>query len=196
MSAISESLLDAMNSIAGNTIESLNRTITVEGVIEDVIDAGINLYKIKYKDSTFTAYAPSSVIYHTDDIVYILIPDNDFTKTKIIIGSIAPSAENYVEDGSIEEYIEVESIEEDELKNKIFELCSYHSSEQSIELPNLGDRLNKYVNDGYKNFVLNASFRTALEAEQQMNGNYGLILQIPILRDPGTGEKLDENRAA
>lgn len=196
MSAISESLLDAMNSIAGNTIESLNRTITVEGVIEDVIDAGINLYKIKYKDSTFTAYAPSSVIYHTDDIVYILIPDNDFTKTKIIIGSIAPSAENYVEDGSIEEYIEVESIEEDELKDRIFELCSYHSSEQSIELSNLGDRLNKYVNDGYKNFVLNASFRTALEIEQQMNGNYGLILQVPILRDPGTGEKLDENRAA
>jgi len=44
--------------------------------------------------------------------------------------------------------------------------------------------------------MLSADIKTALPAEQQVNGNYGIILEIPVLCDPGTGESYEDDPAA
>lgn len=42
-------------------------------------------YKVQYQDLTFDAYNGTHKDFKVNDIVYVLIPQNDFTKKKIIV---------------------------------------------------------------------------------------------------------------
>ena len=76
-----------------------------------------------------------------------------------------------------------------------FNLCSYESTipHLVIESPKAGLNFNNYLRDNHRDYILTADIKTAIPQEQQINGNYGIILHIPVLQDPGTGiSKYDE----
>lgn len=176
------SMCSAMNILADNAVTKSNATITLECKIIAVVDAAIGLYKVEYLGNQFEVYSNPSVIYNTDDIVYVLVPDGDLSKTKTIIGGMTPSASMYISDNPSDNYIPIS----DNLFGNMesIDLCSYHSEERNIDIQNI-PIFNTVIQDyleNYNTFLFSAKIKTSIPLEQQQSGNYGLILSLPFLK--------------
>lgn len=196
ISKLEQSMLDAIAIISTGSVKKSNMPVTIECTITEIEDAGQQLYKVNYKDNIFTA-SSSSGSYAVGDIVYVHIPEGDFSKTKIIIGAVE-SAENKVEEEIIDDYLEIsDNLFKDETFSSEYNLQSYETTQISTTLSdNFKLLLSKQIESGKNNFVLSADIKTALPAEQQVNGNYGIILEIPVLCDPGTGKSYEDDHEA
>ncbi len=196
ISKLEQSMLDAIAIISTGSVKKSNMPVTIECTITEIEDAGQQLYKVNYKDNIFTA-SSSSGSYTVGDIVYVHIPEGDFSKTKIIIGAVE-SAENKVEEEIIDDYLEIsDNLFKDETISSEYSLQSYETTQISTTLSdNFKLLLSKQIESGKNNFVLSADIKTELPAEQQVNGNYGIILEIPVLCDPGTGDSYEDNPEA
>jgi hypothetical protein len=153
MSAISNSLLDAINTISTNAVKASNATLTIECTITEVEDAGLQIYKVNYKDNIFNATS-SSGSYNVGDIVYVLVPEGDFSKPKMILGAVVPSSANLVEEEVTDDYIEIS----ENLFGNIsdVELCSYKLTPHNTpaaDISNFKDNILNYLNDGHRDFV-------------------------------------------
>lgn len=69
---------------------------TIQAKIQSCEDQSRGKYRVKYQDSVFIAYAEKDSTYTKDTDVYILVPSNDFSKTKKIIGSVNNLPTDYV----------------------------------------------------------------------------------------------------
>ena len=154
MSAISNSLLDAINKISESNVKASNATLTIECTITEVEDAGLQLYKVNYKDNTFDATS-SSGSYNVGDIVYVLVPEGDFSKIKMIIGAVAPSSANLVEEEVTDDYIDISENLFGEIGD--INLCSYKSEDTLVftskQAAAFREKLLNYINDGHRDFV-------------------------------------------
>lgn len=84
------------NSIDAIVIERLAKAPfdrTIMGIVQSFEGFNANekkintKYKIAFQDATFYAYSNSiEKMYQNGDLVYVLVPENDFSKQKIIIG--------------------------------------------------------------------------------------------------------------
>ena len=81
------SLLEAINVLSKANDNKNVQTITVEAVIESVDDAAQGIYTVNYMGNIFKAYATGSS-YQKEQQVYVLVPNGDFTKKKIIISAV------------------------------------------------------------------------------------------------------------
>lgn len=81
------SLLEAINVLSKANDNKNVQTITVEAVIESVDDAAQGIYTVNYMGNVFKAYATGSS-YQKEQQVYVLVPNGDFTKKKIIISAV------------------------------------------------------------------------------------------------------------
>ncbi len=95
---LQQSLLDTVQLMSTKAANSTNATLTVKCTVVDVIDAGLGLYKVKYGDNTFEVYCHLNSTFVKDDLVYVLIPDGDFSNEKLIVGSGAPKASMIIPD--------------------------------------------------------------------------------------------------
>ena len=192
MGALDQSILQAVDAIAKSNVKASNATLTIECTIIDVEDAGQQLYRVKYKDNSFVVTS-SSGTYSVGDIVYVLVPEGDFSKTKMILGAVTTSSTNLADSETADDYV----ITGDNFFKNLdpqYNLCSYHTSENIIVLSDeFKNLLIKNIEDGERSFIFSAQMKTELPPEQQLNGDYGLILTIPILRDPGTGKTVEED---
>lgn len=196
MSTLQESLLNAVDTLAQSSVKSARITETIECIILSVEDAGLNLYNVEYKGNTFEAFAPVSSIYNIGDIVYVLVPEGDFSKTKVIIGAISPTTQNIIDETLTSDNIEISENLLDSIDGE-YQLCTQNNnSSQTIAVNDLIKNINLYIDDDFRNYSLTAKIKTSILIEQQSNGNYGLRLYIPILRDPGTGDSESDNRTA
>ena len=83
---INSSLISAIELLAQKNDSSISTTLTIEATVTATLDSSIGAYTVKYMDSKFTAYALSpDITYSVDDKVYVLVPDGDFTKEKVIL---------------------------------------------------------------------------------------------------------------
>lgn len=125
---LTESLFNSMSMIAGETLSKAGYDRTIQATVLKCIDSAKGKYSIKYQDSFFYAYATNpSVEYSNNAQVYILIPGNDMSKHKTIIGAVKneginnnfviPESARYVEYGT--NLIELK---------QDFGLCSYYSN--------------------------------------------------------------------
>jgi len=183
MNSIQNSLFEAMNAFRNNAINNSKGTVTIEGTISKVKDAGLGEYYVKYLENDFVAYAGSNVTYSVGDNVYILVPEGDFTKTKIILGMTSPTAGVFITDNSdtsthfrvsdnfityINDIIKMSSYEETRINNiDIYDISSVNE-------------LNTYAEEGHRTYELNFLVKTSLIAEQQSGGNYGVTLKVPV----------------
>ena len=82
-------ICEAVDIIASKKIQEAKFNSIVKGSIIELSNSNYAEYKVKYQDSIFTAYGlGKSIQYKKDTLVYILIPNNDFTERKIILGSV------------------------------------------------------------------------------------------------------------
>ena len=89
MSDLSNSLLKSMELLAQNTVQQSPGTTMIEATIYgEVVNEVEGEYKAQYLDSYLTVYSnDKNIKYNNGDKVYILVPNGDFGKRKIIISS-------------------------------------------------------------------------------------------------------------
>lgn len=201
MSTLQDSLFDAMGILAESAAKKAQGAITIDCVITRILNLSTGKYEVDYLGNLLIVYAGTpNVQYKVGDKVYILVPDGDFSKQKVIISLSTPSVITY--DKSEENnYIQVSNnffgTNSDEIK-----LCSYFKKEVPVfydlnkkedeeKIIAFNDNFRKLFSNyskNYSTFAFSAEFKTNLPIEQQQKGNYGLELIIPVITAAGTGK--------
>ena len=178
MGMIETNICQAIDIIVQRAIDQANYDKTIQATIISCVDSTIGKYKVRYQDSTFYAYSGSSdVTYTNGSNVYILIPGNDMTKDKTILGTTKKLGINYIPIAEGDEAYEPNGNNCIET-NSIFELCSYKKgkyvkvlySKDYSENENLITLNKKGIEEYIKNstfLMCGAKIRTSLPAEQQ-----------------------------
>lgn len=82
-----EALIKAIETISKSQVDSLATDKTVTATIASCSDLLTNEYKVSYNGGIMTVYGASGKTYSKGNSVYVLVPEGDFTKKKIIIDS-------------------------------------------------------------------------------------------------------------
>lgn len=91
---IVQQLFEAIDAITTKRLESVQFDKTIVGTITDNSKASYGRYQVTTDDNIrFTVYS-DIVTYGIGDKVYIRIPDNDYTKQKVIIDRYIPDNQN------------------------------------------------------------------------------------------------------
>jgi len=78
--------------ITDNKIRDLRLDKTVQAIIINQIQN--NLYRITYQGVEYDAYSTTNQIFNSGDSVLVLIPENNFTNKKLILGLTAKTSQN------------------------------------------------------------------------------------------------------
>ena len=193
-------ILDAIETIVNNAVDKAGYDKTIQAKIINCDDPTIGKYKVQYQDSVFYAYSGSSeVTYNNNAEVYVLIPNNDMSRDKSILGSVSKLGRDYAVTAEGEEAFEIIGNNCVESQNS-YELCSYETTtEYKIYDVNESDndlRLNlKSINEYIKSsssIILAATIKTSLPTEQQFRGNYGIIYEL-VFQDNASEELVTRN---
>ena len=193
-------ILDAIEMLVDKSVKTAGYDKTVQAKIISCEDPTIGKYKVRYQDSNFYAYSSSSEIsYMEGSEVYILIPNNDMSRDKTILGAVSKLGKDYAVSAEGEEAFEIigNNCVED---NKEYNLCSYKTQEFIIYQYGLESannlRLNLKSAEEYikssTSIILAATIKTSLPTEQQFRGNYGILYEM-IFKDNATGESVTRN---
>ena len=194
-------ILDAIETIVNSAVKKAGYDKTIQAKIINCEDQTIGKYKVQYQDSIFYAYSGSSeVTYNNGSEVYILVPSNDMSRDKTILGSVSKLGKNYAVSAEGEEAFEVignNCVE----SNKSYNLCSYKTTNEYIIYNRNSSsanhlRLNlKSINEYIKSstsIILAATIKTSLPTEQQFRGNYGILYEM-VFKDNGSEELVTRN---
>lgn len=175
-------ICEAIEYIVNHAIADAGFDKTIQATIVNCIDETIGQYKVKYQNSTFNAYSNSTeVSYLSGTEVYILVPQNDMSNTKTILGAVDKLGTDYVkilEATDTHEVIGKNCIQ----TSDVFELCSYKNKDVKI-LYNSQENNNLINLDviGLEEYIKTAShlmcggyFKTVLDKDQRFKGNYGI----------------------
>lgn len=185
-----QNLISAIEQLSQSYIHKAQNDLTIEAKILDIDDPGLNSYKVEYMGNKFKAYATNqTVTYSVDDKVYVLIPNGDFTKIKVILSAIQPSATMYsAADNTGDSYLD----KSDNLFGQKIdvELCSYKTElDRDIIFSdsNFDKKILESYFDKYSTLSFSCRVRTNLPRDQRVKGNYGLVLRLPqIITKGGT----------
>ena len=85
---IQNSLFDAMGIFMRSAEENTRAARVLECRIYEILDSSIGKYRVSYLENTFIAHSINKEIYSINENVYVLIPDNNFAKEKVILGNV------------------------------------------------------------------------------------------------------------
>ena len=192
-------ILDAIQTLVDNAIDNAKFDKTIKGIISKCVDEKNGKYVVIYQDSSFYAYSNDTTqIYNAGTQVYVLIPGNDMTQTKTILGSVNKLGSDYI--NSIEENNRYDIIGNNIVNfgdNEVG-ICSYKEGGDVCilynKINNTSNNLididttaaNTYIKQA--NYLsLGGIFKTNLNREQKYKGNYGLGFDLNFT-DNMTGE--------
>ena len=172
-----ENILDGISMIVKDAVSNISTDKTIECEICKVQNAANGIYTVKYTENNFTAYSTNGIKYNVGDFVYVLVPQGDFNKNKIILCKI-DAAPPLVETQDENYYNEISDNLLFNIDNDI-ELCTYNSEIKDI---NFNDDFISADIVNYQHFKLQADFRTdIIDLAQRVQGNYGLKISVPAL---------------
>lgn len=196
---ITESLFKAMDTIATRKIEQASFDITVQATIVSCEDAMAGKYKIKYQNEYLYAYTDNTEVeYTTGTAVYVLFPGGNADLQKTIIGSVKKLGANYISMLSEEDHYEQvgDNIFIDSAK---MSLCSYDGNSEIVIYDCEAEeasivsidtaKASEYLSQSQA-FSFKAIFQTNLPLEQQVQGNYGLVLTLEFTKSATDGTPL------
>lgn len=193
-----DKLIETIKYIADSAVAAAPYDKTVRATILSCDDESIAKYKVRYQDAIFFAYGSTAdVRFSPGSEVYVLIPNNDSTREKTILGSTEKLGTNYVSIISNDIlYIPIGSNAVE--TNKGYDLSSYISEEKEIYNINNNDNNNLIINNDVLKKVLadttyirlGARFTTDIPQEQQGGtGNYGIKFTLKFLKNDGSLER-------
>lgn len=174
---LQESILDAISVLADKSVNDAKTDRTIECEIVKIQDAKQGIYTVKYTENKFIAHSTNSATYAIGDSVYVLVPQGDFSKNKIIIGTVEASKTFEEISQNRVLYNEVTPNFLDDIGE--ISLCTYHTEEKNYEL------VNNYIATlikPYHTFVFETDIKTDIKDVLQRNtGNYGIKIKIPVI---------------
>ena len=187
MSDINNQICDAIGIIVDKKLSQANFDKTIQATIVAQGDKTKGEYKVKYLDSSFYAYDKSGKDYAVGTQVYVLVPENDLSKVKTILGTAdkTKDIQPIIPEGNKFEY----------LTNNLFILPantefgikSWQNSSISIYNTENDNNTNfkidtnglSYIKkEGFDYFILKCNVRTNLQKSQQSLGTYGIRIII------------------
>ena len=192
MSDLTNQLLDAIELIADKKVAAARYDKTIQAIIVSCVDAQAGKYKIKYQGNMFYAYSTdTSTTLNNGISVYVNVPENDFSKVKTIIGTVANkgnlSSSIITENQRYEEIgidCIIDNIQKQPIKiNKNDTLLLYSKDSFMHEAISevLQEEFLLNVNKG-KAFLLSATFTTNFE-DVIANKEYSLVLTCKYKND-------------
>lgn len=88
------SLLQAIDYLVNNRIDKINRDTTITCTIKKCNNSLTQEYQVNYNGGFLNAYAQEGVSYSENQEVFVLVPEGDFTKRKLIIGKASQITED------------------------------------------------------------------------------------------------------
>lgn len=179
-------IVEAIQIIADKKIAQANFDKTIKATIYSIDDKATGTYSVKYQDSIFTANSTSTKInYQVGQQVLVLVPGNDMTRAKTIIGGVSNTAITYQEIPLA-----------DDISNKIgpsgsslsqnIGLSSYAGDiVLNLENAKIND-ISEYIKRG-DSITLGMVARTSL-ASSQIGGIFGITFNL-IFKNSVTGEE-------
>ena len=192
-------LCEAIETIVNNAVAKANYDKTIQATIISCADQTIGKFKCKYQNSSFYAYATSSEVTYTKGTeVYVLVPANNMTNQKTILGTTKKLGADYSVVPEGEEAFErignncISS-------NKVFELCSYQDKEIILyEYGKLNNKIEvnqksvqEYITKS-SSVIAGGTFKNNLPTEQRFRGNFGIIFEL-IFIDNATEKEVTRN---
>lgn len=187
-----DKVCEVIEYIVENAVRQAEYDKTIQATIVRTIDQTIGKFSVRYQDSIFEVYGSPDVKYSNGTEVYVLIPGNDTSREKTILGSTKKLGVNYINNPEGENAFEV--IGMNTLKNNSeFGLCSYNGEYTQI-VYNREDNINDigldviaaetYIRQS-STILCGANIRTALPIEQQIRGNYGIVFELAFVNSLG-----------
>ena len=193
-------ILEAIQILVDDAVSKANYDKTIQGTISRCVDATIGRYIVRYQDSSFYAYSNNTeTTYPAGTSVYVLVPGNDMSKDKSIIGTVDHLGPDYVSIIEGENGYEVTGVNTINADGT-FGLCSYKKEDLKIlyDRDNNVDLIGLDV-FGFENYIkksnsiiCGATFKTALDAAQKYRGNYGIVFHLDFT-DKSTGEVITKS---
>lgn len=87
---------DAIIELVSTSVAGASFDTTIRAIVQEKVDSATGKYKLQYQDSVMYAFVDDvKTTYSKGTEVYVLIPKNDFTSDKRIIGSVKTLGEDY-----------------------------------------------------------------------------------------------------
>lgn len=186
---IENQVCDAISILVDEGVNSAGYDKTISALVVECVDSLKGQYKVKYQDAYYYATSDNTEVeYSKNTQVYILVPGNDFSREKKIVGTVKDLGDAYISSwDESNQYVVVgrncaELLNPQELcsyksgKYKLEELILYKDGESNNKLKLEKDELAKYLVDSEK-LRIGATFKTALADEQRQRGNYGISVK-------------------
>lgn len=218
MNTIENSICEAISVLVDRAVAQASYDKTIQGTVVRCEDATIGKYAVRYQDSLFYAYTNSpDVVYRDGATVYVLVPSNDMSKQKTIIGTTEKLGINYIavaEGDQAYQYVGNNAITgataaDPFLNDKgEFMLSSYQKNDAGdnrhvytlyqaeLQDGQIVEKINK-LNIDLSNLqsymaestalICGAYIRTSLENKQQQKGDYGILFRLAF-NDNATGQ--------
>lgn len=198
MSRIEDSICEAIELIVNKTISEAGYDKTIQGTIKRCVDESIGKYLINYQDSLLYAYSTNiENQYSPGSMVYILVPQNDMTRDKTILGAVDKTDTSFL--FQLDEDEAYNLIGTNAIKNTPKVLMSSYSfynspneaptnyvkvlydadkSDNLLEIDNFA--INEYIKQS-SSMLCGATFKTSFNKDQKKQGNYGIIFGLDFL---------------
>lgn len=204
--SVNQKILDAIELITSNSIQKAGYDRTIQAQIISCEDPAIGKYKCKYQDATIYAYSNDvDKVYSNKSSVYILIPGNDMSKEKTILGSADKLGLNYIPQGGGEELYNINGTNcisstrnfwlDTSNQNYLIKIYDCNDVEDS-PLKFKTNSIEQYLKQS-SSIIIGATISTSIAAQKQLRGSYGLIFNL-VFKDSSSREVirsyvLDEN---
>ena len=194
MSDINNQICDAIGIIVDKKLSQANFDKTIQATVVAQGDKTKGEYKVKYLDSSFYAYDKSGKDYSVGTQVYVLVPENDLSKVKTILGTAdkTKDIQPIIPEGNKFEYLTnnlfiisenkefgIKSWENRNKENKTYPpIYIYNRDGENADFKIDTDGLSYIEKEGFGYFILKCNVRTNLQKSQQSKGNYGIRVTL------------------
>ena len=182
-----EILLQAVDQVVSERIKGISYDVTDTVEITNADDASKGKYKVSDGAATYYAYS-SDTTYEVGDVVYMTVPNGDYTKQKIIIGKyVAENDKPFVFQTPFQTLVDTTGNIIDKAIGRLG-LIANNPKVNSILLWRKDFEDDNTQKSGYTRVGIQAQFMSWLGELDCVQGDYGLLLALYSLRDSTNNE--------
>ena len=188
-SGLQNSLLQAIDYLVNNRIDKISRDVTITATIKKANNSLTGEYQVNYNGGFLMAYAQEGASYSENENVYVLVPEGDFSKKKLIIGQASKVTEDNnitVVSSLMSDYNMIGRNTIEDTNNVLpsglhsylasdYVLLYQHGDEEHSLLAFNESEFSNYIKDA-EALLVEASFMTRLPKAHRLakNGKYGI----------------------
>lgn len=137
MAQYEEQFCDAVEILIKQALADAKFDRTYQVVIKDDSQADKGIYQVQYQDAIVSASTIGNTLFHKDEIVYILVPEDDWSKEKKILGYSSDNTFN----GNLNDYwiSRVERVNDELYLIEVTDGTNYYESRWTVTTDELGD---------------------------------------------------------